>query len=128
MGPNSAANSLPTTQNRLLIGRSDIAKPRKSRSFSAPVRFPSAQRKFSLLSGKTSDVGRPESGRSKGYSPTRVRTSERVCGVARCSSRKMPCQTPSCIRPSVTGMVSWVWVSALLMCAGMSSGPSSLWR
>jgi hypothetical protein len=31
-------------------------------------------------------------------------------------------------RPSVTGMLSWVWVNALLMWAGMSSGPSSLWR
>jgi len=38
----------------------------------------------------------------------------------------MPCQVPSCSRPSVTGMLSWVWVSALLMWAGMSSGPSSL--
>ena len=36
-------------------------------------------------------------------------------------------QVPSCSRPSVTGMLSWVWVSALLIWAGMSSGPSSLW-
>ena len=35
-------------------------------------------------------------------------------------------QVPSCSRPSVRGMLSWVWVSALLMWAGMSSGPSSL--
>ena len=33
------------------------------------------------------------------------------------------------LQPTVgDGMVSWVWVSALLMWAGMSSGPSSLWR
>ena len=33
------------------------------------------------------------------------------------------------LQPSVgDGMLSWVWVSALLMWAGMSSGPSSLWR
>ena len=38
----------------------------------------------------------------------------RQCGEARCSSRKMPCQVPSFSRPSVTGMLSWVWVSALL--------------
>jgi hypothetical protein len=33
------------------------------------------------------------------------------------------------LQPSaVTGMLSWVWASALLMWAGMLSGPSSLWR
>ena len=37
----------------------------------------------------------------------------RQCGEARCSSRKMPCQVPSCSRPSVTGMLSWVWVSGM---------------
>jgi hypothetical protein len=41
-------------------------------------------------------------------------------------SASLYCQVPSCSRPSVTGMLSWVWVSALLMWAGMSSGPSSL--
>ena len=33
--------------------------------------------------------------RSYASSPTKVRTSERRCGEARCSSRKMPCQVPS---------------------------------
>ena len=31
------------------------------------------------------------------------------------------------ILPSSTGMARWVWVSAPLMCAGMSSGPSVSW-
>jgi hypothetical protein len=39
-----------------------------------------------------------------------------------------PARCRAANRPSVTGMVSWVWVNALLMWAGMSSGPSSLWR
>jgi len=39
-----------------------------------------------------------------------------------------PARCRAANRPSVTGMLSWVWVNALLMWAGMSSGPSSLWR
>jgi hypothetical protein len=39
-----------------------------------------------------------------------------------------PARCRAANRPSVTGMLSWVWVNALLMWAGMSPGPSSLWR
>ena len=69
-----------------------------------------------------------ECGRSKATRRSGSGRASGGAGEARCSSRKMPCQMPSCSRPSVTGMVSCVWVSALLMWAGMSSGPSSLWR
>jgi hypothetical protein len=42
---------LPMSQNWLLTGRSDIAKPLESRSVSAPVRCRSGQKNFPLLSG-----------------------------------------------------------------------------
>ena len=43
---------------------------------------------------------------------------------ARCSNRKIPCQVPSCIRESATGITSLDRVSTIRMCEGMSSGPS----
>ena len=49
----------------------------------------------------------------------------RVLGRCRCSHRKMPCHVPSASRPCMTGIDRWVWVSAPLMCAGISSAPSS---
>src|ERR1043166_8644174 len=40
----------------------------------------------------------------------------------------MPCQVPSRSRPCCTGTCSEVAVSMVLICAGMSSGPSVSWR
>ena len=58
------------------------------------------------------------------YSPITVTTIFRRCPARRCSKRKIPCQVPSCIRPSATGMVSLLCVSTMRICDGMSSAPS----
>ncbi len=52
----------------------------------------------------------------------------RRCGARRCSQRKSPCQVPSSNRPPLTGITSELLVSAMRICAGMSSGPSAVWR
>ena len=58
------------------------------------------------------------------YSPMIVRKIFRRCDARRCSNRKTPCQVPSCMRPSATGMVSLLRVSTMRICDGISSAPS----
>ena len=52
---------------------------------------------------------------SVGYSPSTVTLTRRGVGDSRCSQRKIPCQVPSCSRPSEKGIVSLVRVRAILM-------------
>ena len=56
-----------------------------------------------------------------------VASSERAPPRSRCSHRYTPCHVPSASRPSRTGRVSDGPSSDALMCAGMSSGPSTVW-
>jgi hypothetical protein len=73
-------------------------------------------------------LGEPCPHRFKAHSASPMTFSAilRFGGFRRCSKRKMPCHVPSAICPPRTGIDSCVCVSALRMCAGMSSGPSSL--